>query len=68
MGPVGLQPWLDVRTEFPIGPLFCVVTGPTRGRGWSTTAVHAQLRMSRPKRAFGAASLRISFATRTRWR
>jgi len=39
-----LQPWLDVRTELPVGPLFCIVTGPTRGRAWSNTAVRAHLR------------------------
>ena len=25
-----LEPWLQVRVELPIGPLVCVVTGPTR--------------------------------------
>ncbi len=39
-----LQPWLDVRVDLPVGPLFCIVTGPTRGRGWSNTAVRAELR------------------------
>lgn len=39
-----LQPWLDARTELPVGPLFCILTGPTRGRAWSNTAVRAQLR------------------------
>ena len=39
-----LQPWLDARTELPVGSLFCLVTGPTRGRVWSNTAVRAQLR------------------------
>jgi integrase len=24
-----LQPWLSVRVELPVGPLFCVLTGPT---------------------------------------
>ena len=28
-----LQPWLETRLTLPVGPLFCVVTGPTRGRG-----------------------------------
>jgi integrase len=27
-----LEPWLKARVELPIGPLFCVVNGPTRGR------------------------------------
>jgi site-specific recombinase XerD len=39
-----LQPWLDARAELPVGPLFGIVTGPTRGRAWSNTAVRAQLR------------------------
>jgi integrase len=25
-----LEPWLQVRVELPVGPLFCVVNGPTR--------------------------------------
>jgi hypothetical protein len=29
-----LQPWTEARAELPVGPLFCVVTGPTRGRAW----------------------------------
>ena len=28
-----LAPWLQARVELPVGPLFCVVNGPTRGRG-----------------------------------
>jgi site-specific recombinase XerD len=39
-----LQPWLNVRVELPVGPLFCVISGPTRGRAWSTAAARAQLR------------------------
>jgi integrase len=27
-----LQPWLTARLQLPVGPLFCVITGPTRGR------------------------------------
>lgn len=27
-----LRPWLADRVEFPVGPLFCVIDGPTRGR------------------------------------
>ena len=27
-----LRPWLDARLELPVGPLFCVIDGPTRGR------------------------------------
>lgn len=38
-----LRPWLDLRLELPVGPLFCV-NGPTRGRPWSAAAVRADLR------------------------
>jgi site-specific recombinase XerC len=27
-----LRPWLNARAELPVGPLFCVIDGPTRGR------------------------------------
>jgi site-specific recombinase XerD len=39
-----LQPWLDLRLELPVGPLFCVINGPTRGHPWSAAAVRADLR------------------------
>jgi integrase/recombinase XerD len=39
-----LQPWLTARLQFPVGPLFCVIVGPTRGRRWSSAAARAQLR------------------------
>ena len=29
------EPWLQIRLELPVGPLFCVVNGLTRGRPWS---------------------------------
>jgi site-specific recombinase XerC len=34
-----LQPWLAARQTTPVGPLFCVINGHTRGRAWSATAV-----------------------------
>jgi len=40
-----LQPWLSVRVELPVGPLFCIITGPTLGRAWSASAARAQLRL-----------------------
>ncbi len=52
-----LQPWLAIRRELPVGPLFCVVTGPTRGRRWSNAAARAELR-----RAATAAGVRRRFA------
>jgi site-specific recombinase XerC len=40
-----LRPWLRKRTQLPVGPLFCVIDGPTRGaRAWSSAAVRAQFR------------------------
>ena len=39
-----LQPWLDARLELPVGPLFCIITGATRGRHWANAAARADLR------------------------
>jgi site-specific recombinase XerD len=39
-----LQPWLEPRVELPVGPLVCVLTGPTRGRRWSCAAARTDLR------------------------
>jgi len=36
--------WTEHRIQLPIGPLFCILAGPTRGRGWSATAVRGELR------------------------
>jgi site-specific recombinase XerC len=63
-----LQPWLDLRVALQVGPLLCVINGPTRGRTWSPAAARADLR-----RTAAAAGVRrrfrlISFATPTRWR
>jgi site-specific recombinase XerD len=38
-----LRPWLGVRADLPVGPLFCVIDGPTRGRAWSAAAVRLAL-------------------------
>ena len=38
-----LRPWLAARAELPVGPLFCVIDGPTRGRTWSDAAVRLEL-------------------------
>jgi integrase len=32
------------RAELPVGPLFCIIDGPTRGRPWSGAAVRAEFR------------------------
>jgi site-specific recombinase XerD len=39
-----LQPWLELRLQLPVGPLLCVINGPTRGLHWSTAAARAALR------------------------
>ena len=38
-----LEPWLADRVELPVGPLFCVIDGPTRGRAWSASAARTEL-------------------------
>ena len=52
-----LAPWVACRTQLPLGPLFCVIDGATRGRPWSATAVRAELR-----RCALAAGVRRRFA------
>jgi integrase len=39
-----LQPWLELRIGLPVGPLFCLINGPTRGQPWSSAAARAGLR------------------------
>jgi site-specific recombinase XerD len=39
-----LSPWLEARVSFPVGPLFCVINGPTCGRAWSSSQVRIGLR------------------------
>ena len=39
-----LSPWLTDRVELPVGALFCVIDGPTRGRAWSSAAVRVEFR------------------------
>jgi len=52
-----LQRWIDVRLELPVGPLFCVINGRTRGRPWSPAAARAELR-----RVAATAGVRRRFA------
>jgi site-specific recombinase XerD len=49
--------WTEHRVQLPIGPLFCILAGPTRGRGWSATAARGELR-----RLAAAAGVRRRFA------
>ncbi len=39
-----LNAWLAHRVMLPVGPLFCVIDGPTRGRAWTATAARAEMR------------------------
>ena len=36
-----LEPWLELRRELPVGRLFCVLRGPTRGRPCSPAGIRA---------------------------
>ncbi len=38
-----LRPWLSERATLPVGPLFGVIAGPTRGHAWSAGAARLQL-------------------------
>ena len=52
-----LRPWLEARVSFPVGPLFCVINGPTCGRPWSSSQVRIALR-----RTAAQAGIRRRFA------
>jgi site-specific recombinase XerD len=39
-----LRPWLAARLELPVGPLFCVIDGPTCGRPWSSANARVEFR------------------------
>jgi hypothetical protein len=39
-----LEPWLVARVELPIGPMFCIIDGATRGRPRSSAGVRVELR------------------------
>jgi len=38
-----LRQWPEVRRTLPVGALFCVIHGPTRGRRWAAASACAQL-------------------------
>ena len=44
-----LRPWLAYRVQIPVGPLFCVIDGRTRGRPLTATGVRQQLRRTAAK-------------------
>ena len=49
---------MTARLQLSVGPLFCIITGPTRGRRWSIAAARAQLRDTA-----ASAGIRRRFAT-----
>ena len=57
-----LVPWLELRRTLPVGALFCVVRGPTRGRPCSPAGIRAQLH-----RTALAAGVRRRFAPQPRF-
>jgi integrase len=65
-----LEPWLELRGTLPVGALLCVIHGPTAGRHWEHSAARSSWHESPLPLVYGAASRRISSATRTRsrWR
>ncbi|HEY1516383.1 MAG TPA: tyrosine-type recombinase/integrase [Solirubrobacteraceae bacterium] len=52
-----LEPWEQLRIRFPVGPLFCVIHGPTAGRNWEPASARRQL-----GRTAAAAGVRRRFA------
>jgi integrase len=62
-------PWIEARVELPIGPLFCVVNGATRGRPWRPPPPARSCDASPARPACDDASRRTSSATPTpsRW-
>jgi site-specific recombinase XerD len=52
-----LQPRTELRRDLPVGPLFCVISGATRGRHGSLAAARADLR-----RTAATAGVRRRFA------
>ena len=55
-----LRPWLIARTELPVGPLSCIIDGPTRGRPWSGAAVRTAVRTRRAPTISPSAGLQLS--------
>ena len=41
-----LEQWLQVRAQLPVGALFCVLRGPTRGRPCAPAGIRSQLRQA----------------------
>jgi site-specific recombinase XerD len=52
-----LDRWLKLRATLPVGAMFCVLRGPTRGRPWAPAGVRSQLHL-----VAGRAGVRRRFA------
>ena len=52
-----LEPWRELRAQFPVGPYFCVLHGPTAGRDWEPSSARRQL-----SRTAATAGVRRRFA------
>jgi Phage integrase family len=61
-----LRPWLELRIAMPVGPLLCVIDGPTCGWRWASDSARAQLRRvatkARVRRRFAPHQLRHAHA------
>jgi site-specific recombinase XerD len=61
-----LAAWLTLRSTLPVGALFCVLRGPTRGRPWAPAGVRVQLhevaRRAGVRRRFAPHQLRHAHA------
>ena len=42
-GWAALESWVAERVTLPVGPLFCVIAGPTVGHAWSASAARLEL-------------------------
>ena len=60
-----LRLWLELRVAMPVGPLLCVIVGPTRGPPWASDAARTQLRRVAAKAGVDGASRRTSCAMPT---
>jgi hypothetical protein len=61
-----LRPWLSARAELPLGPLFCIIDGQTRGRPWAGDAVRSEFRRVAARAGVRRRSRRTSCVTRRR--
>jgi site-specific recombinase XerD len=57
-----LRRWLSARRELPVGPLFCIIDGPTRGRPWSSSELRRLAARAGVRRRFAPHQLRHAHA------